>query len=166
MNNHEDEVKRFVRARKLTPFQYGDRPVYSVTGDYGEDGYFRCVHDILESYAWLLQGGKISIGDLPEYCNGAIEIPLPVPSVDRIIEDATEEMYDDAADDINAKSKVALEEALEAFAKANAHVFSYEEDRNTVVLLFWDWLPKALGTERWAEVLKREGLTEAMEAIA
>jgi hypothetical protein len=152
------EIKLFLKAKKLTPAQYGDEDMVYLdrVGKIlvGNEGYFHNVEALQESIADSLAVGEIKLEDLPQYCWGCDRVPMTRWEASDLIERCTEDLHEDAADRISDESIAALDVALKVFYDANPDVYSFEVSSKKVVLLEWSWLPKALG-DKW-EAIARE----------
>ncbi|MGG6283739.1 hypothetical protein ACQ4M3_19330 [Leptolyngbya sp. AN03gr2] len=117
------QAKRFNKATKITQSEW-DAPIFCPF-DYGSrDGYFIDLDEYLE----YLEDNEL---EKPEFVWGTTPKYFDI-SVDQILESATQEMYDDAMDDLCHIEQLQL--AIDDFVRMNPLV-TYNIDYKTVILL-------------------------------
>lgn len=146
------QTGKFVQAQKLTPSQHEDTTWLHV--DSLEEGYFHNIGELYEHYLVCLSNGAYTLADLPQFCWACKPLSINTPDALTIAEQAIEEAYDDAIDDIDPQSLTNLQLALDAFSAANQHIISWEPDHDRAILLDWSWLPTYLSPELLTELLE------------
>jgi hypothetical protein len=114
----EREADRLEKAQLLTDY---DGPVYcdGWSGSFG-DGYFADVEELAET---LDDDEDQSSRPAFAFCCTTRGFSI---DMDSVLENATQEMYDDIADDLDGVCE--LQDAVEAFNKANESIKTWEPD--------------------------------------
>lgn len=115
---HRMEVARMEKAALVEDY---DGPVYCEGlpgGSYG-DGYFADVDELADAVADLKNCGV-------EFAYCCKSYPVVVINLGKILEDATEEAFEDAIDHLNGRDE--LQAAVDAFNEANKAVLSWGVD--------------------------------------
>lgn len=122
------EADRFEKAEKLTVW---DGPVYSDGHGYHE-GYFATIDDFED---WLATDENFDGTELerPEYVWACTSAPFCVLDIDRIIEDAAQEAFDDWDGDTAGYDE--LKKSIEVFNEANKHLIAWTPNYKAAVLL-------------------------------
>ena len=123
---YKKELKRFNKAEKLTTW---DGPVYCDAANHNE-GYF---HDFGDFLDYLDDDEDELLGHI-RYVWACQKIPVVNLSVNRILEDATQEAYEDFSFDQLDGIKE-LENALNVFNELNKNECIYEIDYSKAILL-------------------------------
>lgn len=114
------EHARFEKAEKLTETEWNGPVVMP-----DSDQYFASVSDMLD---------EVDSDDLPEYVWTCTERPVCELEIGRIIENATDDAYEDFESDSLLGQKE-LKTALDAFNEANKGNVVWEADHKLVVIL-------------------------------
>lgn len=119
--------KQFEKAVKIPDAEW-DAPVYCPYDRGSEDGFFRSVEEYLE---WE-EDEELSEDEQSSFLWATKPHGLSI-SVDHVIENALDDMYEDAYDNLKGVDK--LTQAIDEFLKTHKHVVSYEVDYSKTIIL-------------------------------
>ncbi|MBS1903489.1 MAG: hypothetical protein JSS75_07295 [Bacteroidetes bacterium] len=117
------EQKHFDSAKKISTEQYTGGIIYC-------DDFYASVDDLFDQ----LENDDVEKSEWPEWVYGCTERPVLRLNVDDIIDNGTQEAYEDF-DTSDLRGVDDFRNAVKAFVDANASVIMWEPDYRTVVLL-------------------------------
>lgn len=136
--------KRFNEAIKISSAEWGDQPIYCPYDRGSTDGFFRNIAEYLE----YEEDEVIPAEERSSFVWATKPIHLSV-DVDHIIENALDDMYEGAGDELKGVDE--LTQAIDAFLKANEHIVSYSIDYSRAIIIdrvsFWNLSQPELNNE-------------------
>ena len=120
---------------EFAPSEVLDQSYFFYSDDYGnDDGYFSDWDEFFDY--WYLNGG--SIGDeRPEFVWATYPVEMHIDARD-IVSNATEELYEDACDDVDSKHIKELQDFLDKWCKDCGVSTTYYKDSKYKVRIPWE----------------------------
>lgn len=126
---------KFEKAEKLSNAEWvaqGNDPVWCPFDRGWEDGFFTSIEAYLEWEADQVADGELEESDRPNFLWATKSHGLDI-DVDRILENACDEMFDNARERLQGVEE--LTAAIDVFLEKNESCLSYEPDFSRVIVL-------------------------------
>lgn len=133
------DASRLIRRReqmdKATEVTEYEGMLYSDDYSGGQDGYFRDMEEFVEDYLDHVEWQEDEPPERPEFLFCTTEVRPHWIGVDDVLERMADDMYEDAARDVQGLKE--LESAFEVFYAANAGMKSYQTDYSRKIRIQW-----------------------------